>query len=162
MPRPLATLIAATFAAALTAPAAAQLTDRRDLALGGAYNIATAAVESCRAQNVTTIAVVVVDRAGEIMAALRDDNARPHAMETARRMAYTARTFGVATSEFFKELSSRPVRREQTTLPHITALPGGVPIKLGNDVIGGIGVAGSPKNEECANAGLEKVRQALQ
>ena len=48
-------------------------------------------------------------------------------------------------------------------LPNITSLDGGVPIKLGNDVIGGVGVAGSPgKDEQCANAGLDKVKAALQ
>ena len=48
-------------------------------------------------------------------------------------------------------------------LPNITSLDGGVPIKAGNDVIGGVGVAGSPgKDEQCANAGLEKVKAALE
>ena len=38
-----------------------------------------------------------------------------------------------------------------------------MPIKLGNDVIGGVGVAGSSgKDEQCANAGLEKVKAALE
>ena len=48
--------------------------------------------------------------------------------------------------------------------PPITQrLDGGVPIKLGNDVIGGVGVAGSPgKDEQCAIAGLDKVKAALQ
>jgi uncharacterized protein GlcG (DUF336 family) len=51
----------------------------------------------------------------------------------------------------------------EVLLPNITSLDGGVPIRLGNDVIGGAGVAGSPgKDEQCANAGLEKVNAALQ
>ena len=84
-------------------------------------------------------------------------------MEAARRKAYTARTFAVTTTEFSKEMPNRPSRVAQTLLPNVTALDGGVPIKLGNEVIGGVGVAGSPgKDEQCAIAGLEKVRQALQ
>jgi uncharacterized protein GlcG (DUF336 family) len=60
-------------------------------------------------------------------------------------------------------LPDRPSRRAQVLLPNITSLDGGVPIKLGNDVIGGVGVAGSPgKDEQCANAGLEKVKAVLQ
>ena len=44
----------------------------------------------------------------------------------------------------------QPVRREQTTLPSVIAINGGVPIKVGNEVIGGIGLSGSPgKDEEC-------------
>jgi uncharacterized protein GlcG (DUF336 family) len=55
------------------------------------------------------------------------------------------------------------VRREQTTLPSVIAIDGGVPIKAGPDVIGGIGLSGSPgKDEECVNAGLEKIKQQLQ
>ena len=60
-------------------------------------------------------------------------------------------------------MPTRPSRTAQTLLPNITALDGGVPIKLGNEVIAGVGVAGSPgKDEQCAKAGLEKVKQALQ
>jgi uncharacterized protein GlcG (DUF336 family) len=39
-----------------------------------------------------------------------------------------------------------------------------VPIKAGNDTIGGIGVSGAPggdKDEACANAGLAKIRDRL-
>ena len=105
---------------------------------------------------------VVVGRSGDTIIAASDDNARPHAMKAARRKAYTSRTFAITTTEFSKELPDRPARRAQVLLPNITSLDGGVPIKLGNDVIGGVGVAGSPgKDEECANAGLEKVKSAL-
>jgi uncharacterized protein GlcG (DUF336 family) len=45
----------------------------------------------------------------------------------------------------------------------VIAINGGVPIKVGNDTIGGVGLSGSPgKDEECVNAGLEKVKQYLQ
>jgi uncharacterized protein GlcG (DUF336 family) len=54
------------------------------------------------------------------------------------------------------------VRREQTTLPNVIAIPGGVPIKVGNEVIGGIGVSGSPGvDEPCVQAGLDKVADQL-
>jgi uncharacterized protein GlcG (DUF336 family) len=60
-------------------------------------------------------------------------------------------------------MKTRPVRREQTTLPSVIAINGGVPIKVGKDVIGGVGLSGSPgKDEQCVNAGLEKVKQYLQ
>jgi uncharacterized protein GlcG (DUF336 family) len=157
-------LIAITLTAALAAPAAAQqLVPRRDLSYALALGIASGAIDACKALGLTATAVVVVDRTGETIIAARDDNARPHAMEAARRKAYTARTFGVTTTEFSKEIPTRASRREQTLLPHVTALNGGVPIKLGNEVIGGVGVAGSPgKDEECASAGIEKVKAALQ
>jgi uncharacterized protein GlcG (DUF336 family) len=162
--RPLALVTAAALTATLALPASAQqLVQRRDLSYAMALAITTGAVEACKALGFHSSAVVVVDRAGETIVAARDDSARPHALEAARRKAYTARTFGVTTTEFSKEIPTRPSRREQTLLPNVSALNGGVPIKLGNEVIGGVGVAGSPgKDEECASAGLEKVRQALQ
>jgi len=59
-------------------------------------------------------------------------------------------------------MKTRPVRREQTTLPNVIAIDGGVPIKVGNDVIAGVGASGSPGvDEECVNAGLEKVKDLL-
>jgi len=163
MIRPFA-FVAVTLIASLASPASAQqLVQRRDLSYALALSIATGAIDACKALGFGTSAAVVVDRAGETIVAARDDNARPHAMEAARRKAYTSRTFAVPTTEFAKEIPTRPSRREQTMLPNVTALDGGVPIKLGNEVIGGVGVAGSPgKDEECAKAGLAKVQQALQ
>ena len=163
MPRPLAALLTVTALAALLAEgASAQLAQRRDLSYPMALAIATGAIDACKALGFNSAAAVVVDRAGDTMVALKDDNARPHAMEAARRKAYTARTFGITTTEFQKEIPARQSRRDQTLLPHVTGLNGGVPIKLGDEVIAGFGVAGSPgKDEECATAGLEKVKASL-
>ncbi len=164
MIRILTVSIAAVSLASFAAPAdAQQLVQRRDLSYAHALAIATGAVDACRVLGFTTSAVVVVDRGGDTMIAAKDDNARPHALEAARRKAYTARTFAVTTTEFGKEIPTRPSRTAQTLLPNVTSLDGGVPIKLGNEVIGGVGVAGSPgKDEQCASAGLEKVKAALQ
>ena len=60
-------------------------------------------------------------------------------------------------------METEPVRRQQTTLPHVIAIGGGVPIKVGNDVIGGVGLSGSPGvDEPCVNAGIDKVKDQLQ
>jgi uncharacterized protein GlcG (DUF336 family) len=84
-------------------------------------------------------------------------------MENARRKAYTARTFKMTSEEFSQRMEKEPVRRQQATLPGIIGIPGGVPIKVGDDVIGGVGLSGSPgKDEDCVKAGLDKVKQYLQ
>src|SRR5207302_3253115 len=101
----------------------------------------------CKARGYA-VAAVVVDRGGNTVVALRADNASVHTMENARRKAYTAMTFKMTTADFIKEMPTRPVRREQTTLPNVIAIDGGVPIKVGNDVIGGVGVSGSPGGAE--------------
>jgi uncharacterized protein GlcG (DUF336 family) len=85
-------------------------------------------------------------------------------MENARRKAYTAMTFKQTTAEYAKKLADpNSVAHQQITLPGIIAIPGGVPIKSGNDVIGGIGLSGSPGvDEDCVNVGMEKVKDQLQ
>jgi uncharacterized protein GlcG (DUF336 family) len=148
--------------ALIALPAQAQLITHRDLSYPMALSIATGALDACKARGYA-VSVAVVDRGGDTMVALRADEAGPHTMENARRKAYTARTFKMTTQQFLEEMKTRPVRREQTSLPGVIAINGGVPIKAGNDVIGGVGLSGSPGvDEECVHAGLEKVKQYLQ
>lgn len=149
-------------AVSMSNPAAAQLLQRKDLSLAVAMTIATGALDACKAMGYTA-SVVVVDRAGANVVALRGDGSGPHTVENARRKAYTANTFKMTTQKFIDDMKTRPVRREQTTLPSVIAINGGVPIKVGDDVIGGVGLSGSPgKDEECVNAGLEKAKSSLQ
>jgi uncharacterized protein GlcG (DUF336 family) len=141
--------------------ASAQLLQRKDLSYAIAKTIAETAVESCKAKGYA-VSAVVVDRGGDTIVALRADNTGPHTMENARRKAYTARTFRMTTEEFATRMTKEPVRREQTTLPNVIAIPGGVPIRVGDDVIGGVGVSGSPGvDEPCVQAGLDKVKDQL-
>jgi uncharacterized protein GlcG (DUF336 family) len=153
---------AATLALVLATPSSAQLLQHKDLSLPIALAIANGALETCKTMGYSA-SVVVVDRAGNTVVSLRGDGAGPHTVENARRKAYTANTFKMTTEAFLQEMKTRPVRREQTTLPNVIAINGGVPIKVGDDVLGGVGLSGSPgKDEECVNAGLEKVKQQLQ
>ena len=153
--------IAAGGLIALSAPVPAQLIVHKDLSYAIALTIAETALQDCKVRGYG-VSAVVVDRGGDTVVALRGDNAGLHTMENARRKAYTARTFRMTTEEFAKRVATEPVRREQTTLPGIIAIPGGVPIKVGNDVIGGVGVSGSPGvDEPCVMAGLEKVKDQL-
>src|ERR1700730_11057578 len=162
MPAPTARLALVALACAVAAPASAQLLQRKDLSYPIALTIAQAALDDCKARGYAT-SVVVVDRGGNTVVALRADNASAHTMENARRKAYTAMTFKMTTAEFIKDMATRPVRREQTTLPNVIAIDGGVPLKVGNDVIGGVGLSGSPGiDEQCVMAGVNKVKDQLQ
>ena len=144
-------------ACAVAAPASAQLLQRKELSYPIALTIAQAALDDCKARGYAT-SVVVVDRGGNTVVALRADNA-----SDARRKAYTAMTFKMTTAEFIKDMATRPVRREQTTLPNVIAIDGGVPLKVGDDVIGGVGLSGSPGvDEPCVMAGINKVKDQLQ
>jgi uncharacterized protein GlcG (DUF336 family) len=142
--------------------ARADLPVHHDLPYAVALTIAQATVESCAAKNYA-VSAVVVDRAGETILAIRGDNASPHTMENARRKAYTAMSFKLSTTEYAKRFAdNNPVVRQQVTLPNVIAIPGGLPIMAGNEVIGGVGASGSPGvDEPCVQAGLDKVVDQL-
>jgi uncharacterized protein GlcG (DUF336 family) len=153
--------IACLFAVPL--PAGAALIMHKDLSLDIAKTIAEGAIAACNAKGYGTSAVVV-DRDGDTIVAMRADTASPHTMENARRKAYTAMTFKQPTAEYAKKLlDPASVAHQQVTLPNVIAIPGGQPIKSGNDVIGGVGMSGSPGvDDECVSSGLEKVKDQLQ
>jgi uncharacterized protein GlcG (DUF336 family) len=146
--------------ALMALPAHAQLLTHKDLSLAIATTIAQAALEKCSAYG---IAVVVVDRAGDTFVAMRNDKAAPHTMENARRKAYTARTFRMPTRQYAeKYIENDPIVHQQVTLPNVIAIPGGLPIKVGDEVIGGAGVSGTPGiDETCVQAGFDKVADQL-
>ncbi len=158
------TALAAGIAAVcmLAAPAGAQLLEHKDVSYDLARTLAEGAIAACKEKGYATSAVVV-DRDGETLVAMRGDKTGPHTMENARRKAYTALTFKRTTTEFAKQWNDgNPVVRAQATLPNIIPNPGGVPIKVGDDVIGGIGVSGSPGvDEDCINVSLDKAKDQL-
>lgn len=146
----------------LAAPASAQLIDHKDLSLATALTIATTAADTCKAEG-NRVSVTVVGRDGQVIVVLRGDDASPHTVENSRRKAYTARTFRRTSGEFAKLVKDNPT----TGLVHlhgVIAAQGALPIKIGDDVIGAVGVSGSPggdKDEACAKAGLDKVADQL-
>jgi uncharacterized protein GlcG (DUF336 family) len=102
-----------------------------------------------------------------VRVALRGDGTGPHTFENSRRKAYTARTFRVSSAEFAKRLTDparAPNTQAQSTLPGVIALAGALPIMVGEEVIGAVGVSGAPggeRDEACAKAGIDKVADQL-
>ena len=144
------------------APVRAELPTHHDLPASVAVDMAQAAIGSSAAKGYPESAVVV-NTAGETIVAIRGDGSSPHTLENARRKAYTAMTFRVSTTEYAKRFADdNPVVRQQVTLPNVIAIPGGLPIKLGTEVIGGIGASGSPGvDEPCVQDGIDKVADQL-
>jgi uncharacterized protein GlcG (DUF336 family) len=150
-------------ASALAAPTGAAIIMRKDLSHDMALTAAEGALQACKAMGYATSAVVV-DRDGETLVAMRGDGASIHTLENARRKAYTANTFKQPTGDYAKKLQDpNSVAHQQVTLPNVIAIDGGLPIKIGNDVIGGIGISGSPGvDSQCSQAGLDKIKDELQ
>jgi len=132
------------------------------LSADAAHAMVMAALKECQKDGYR-VSAAVVDRGGNLLAFIRDPAAGPHTAESSRRKAFTAATFGM-TSAAFATLTSNPPAAGLKELTGVFALAGGVPIKAGNDVLGGIGVGGAPggeKDEACASAGLREVADQL-
>src|SRR5580704_16572034 len=138
------------------------LVTQRVLSLGMAKTIAEATISECKVKGFHT-AAVVVDRGGQVLVFLRDEQAAPQVGEMARRKAFTARMFRSTTLEFQKRTISDPTVAPQRDVADILALGGGVPIQIGNEIIGGVGSAGSNQDQDdaCAKAGVAKVADLL-
>jgi uncharacterized protein GlcG (DUF336 family) len=135
---------------------------QRNLSLGLAKTIAEATLAECKSRGYST-AAAVVDRAGQLLVLLRDEQATSQMAEMARRKAYTARMFRITTQEFQKRTQEDPARAAQRDLVDILALSGGVPIQVDTDTIGAVGSAGSTLevDDGCAKAGVAKVAHLL-
>jgi uncharacterized protein GlcG (DUF336 family) len=147
---------------AFAAPAAAQLTSHKDLSYAMTKAIAEGAVESCQAKGYH-VSVTVVGRDGGILAQIRGDGAAPHTMENSRRKAYTALTFASPSAQFAQQVAKDPGAAQRATLPGVIGIGGGLPIKIGEDTIGGVGISGSPggNDEPCSKAGIDRVASQL-
>jgi uncharacterized protein GlcG (DUF336 family) len=148
-------IIAAAIAAGL--PAQAQLITHKDLSAAMALTIAETALATCTA-NGYHVSVSVLGRNAEVIVQVRGDGASPHTMENSFRKAYTSRTFRVASGEIVRRLKDDP-NLFAIHLTNVIAAEGGLPLRVGDDVVGAVGVSGSPGGEKdaaCAQAGIDK------
>jgi uncharacterized protein GlcG (DUF336 family) len=145
----------------LSASAQAQLANEKNLTLAMAQAIANGAMESCKAMGYK-VSVAVIDRDGLPIVMLRGDGAGLHTPEGADRKAYTARTFRAPSAAFLKRMMDDQAAHASEEYTRVLALPGGLPIKVGDDVVGAVGVSGSPgKDDDCSQAGIDKVADQL-
>jgi uncharacterized protein GlcG (DUF336 family) len=158
----LKTFAGLTIATALSSTVFAQgLVTQKNVSLAMAQTIAQAALAQCESMGFK-VSVAVVDRSGQTIVMLRGDGAGLHTPEGAERKAYTARTFSQPSAEFVKRLSDRPDTVGSRQYTRVLALGGGLPIKAGNEVVGAVGISGSPgKDDVCSQAGIDKVADQL-
>ena len=152
---------AVTFALLLMSPSSGktQVLMERNVSLHMALTIAETALAQCGVRT----SVAVVDRAGRLRVFLQGDGASPHNLKLARRKAYTALTFQRTSAEW--AMRAETTLSGQRMLADVIPLAGGVPIKVGEDTIGGVGLSGAPmggaQEEACAKAGIAKVADQL-
>jgi uncharacterized protein GlcG (DUF336 family) len=135
----------------------------REVSVDMAQAMAQAALEHCR-KSKYKVSIAVVGRDGHLLAFLREDGAGQHTVELATRKAYTSRVFRQTSREFSQRLLDNPQSAGLRDTTGVMASIGGLPIKVGDEVIGGVGVSGAPggqNDEACAQAGLDKVADKL-
>lgn len=121
----------------------AQPRTEKTVSLAIANERAAAAVAECQAKGYADTATVV-DRAGQVKAVHRADGASPHTIDASRRKAYTAASMRNNTTTIMEVLQKNPGARNLGQIDGILLLGGGMPVRVGNEVIGAIGVGGAP------------------
>jgi uncharacterized protein GlcG (DUF336 family) len=164
MPSTKKCLAVAVLSVTLIGPGYAQTPQvEKNVSMKMALMIMDGVIEQCTKDGYK-VSIAIVDKGGNVAASLRGDGTNPHTMEFARLKAYTARTRGQTSLEF-KNLTDKAENAYLKQIPNVVAVGGGVPIKVGTEVIGAVGVSGAPggeKDEVCANAGIAKVAGSLQ
>jgi uncharacterized protein GlcG (DUF336 family) len=106
------------------------------------------------------INAAVVDRGGNLMAFLRMPGAFIHSIDISIDKAYTAASFGFPTRAWMGAIGHDDgMKFGFSNQPRLIVFGGGLPLRVGDDWIGGIGVSGASEaeDEECALAGLAAI-----
>jgi uncharacterized protein GlcG (DUF336 family) len=149
--------------------AAQGLVSERTISLEAAQEAARVALELCRKEG-HRVTVTVLDHAARTKVVLRDDGANPHSVQHSLNKAYTALTFGQPSADFGKRATSNPTGAGSLHLDKIATAGGGLPIRAGRDVVGSIGVSGSPgtpsapggaTDSRCGQAGIDQITKML-
>jgi uncharacterized protein GlcG (DUF336 family) len=128
-----------------------------------AVEAAQAAIAACKAQGYN-VTVTVADRLGAPKVVIVRDGPPGVGRESTRRKAYTAAVQRVSTADFTKRISNPGAFNPSVYDSDLATGAGGVPIKVGEDTVGGIAAAGAPggdKDEACAAAGVAKISDRL-
>ena len=144
-----------------TVSANAQLIAHKDLSVTTAVTIAQTAVQTCKAQGYN-VSAHVLGRSGEVLVAMRGDDTGPHTLENSMKKAWTARAQRAPSLNFANAVKANPTVGA-IHLSNMVPAQGGLPIMVGDDAIGAVGVSGAPggdKDEACAKAGIDKVAAA--
>ena len=153
-------------AAVLVAPlgaAAQELPTAPYLPLDLATKAADAALKACAAQG-HNFSVAIVARDGATKVLLKADDSGPHTVTSAQGKAFTSAALGRDTAGLAEFIASKPANdglRDMDARMVIQA--GGLPVKLGKALVGGIGVGGAPSGDldaGCATAGLKAIGAA--
>jgi glc operon protein GlcG len=122
-------------------PAEAQTVGVMTLDQAGAQTVLQSATKSAQQRNAPS-AIAVVDSSGDLLAFQRMDGVRPASADLAIQKARTAARLRRPTAEIEDNINQG---RTAFVTAGITALRGGMPVRVGGEVVGAVGVAGLSK-----------------
>ena len=154
------------FAQTPAPPAGLSMVAARGPSFALALEAAQTALDTCKARG-ASVSVSVVDSAGVLKVLLAADGAFAKGVVTSTGKAVTAKDFGMPISELAVKIGTDPVLAARVKAnPNYLVGKGGLPLKVGDTVIGGLGVGGvtsanTVTDEECALAGLDRIKARL-
>ncbi|MGH7799763.1 MAG: heme-binding protein [Thermodesulfobacteriota bacterium] len=147
-------MIITLFLLLMVTPSHAQVANKKSLTLEGAMTVIAAAVDYAKKNNAPGSAIAVVDDGGNLIAVERLDGTFAAGANISIGKARTAALFKKPT-KVFEDIIAKG-RTSMVALQDFTPLQGGVPIMLGGEIVGAIGVSGAAsaqQDEEVAVAG---------
>lgn len=136
---------------------------QRSISLDAAHELATETLQQCR-KGGFRVTVTVLDATGGTAVVLHDDGAGAHTVEHSLRKAHTAFVSRLPSGEYGKRVISNPAGASILQLKNMTLAEGGLPVQVGRELVGAVGVsgaAGGDKDAACAQAGIDKVARAM-
>lgn len=125
------------------------------LTLSAAQAMVAAAIAEAEALKVAQV-VAILDASGRLKTMGRMDGAPVVSIEVAQDKAYTA-LLGLPSGELFAAIErDASLRASMPSIPRITMIAGGFPIRVDGQLVGAIGVGGGTTEQDaaCARAGL--------
>ena len=120
--------------------------------------IATAALEAKKDK--LAVCITVVDRSGQTLAVLRNEQAGVHTISASYKKAYTANSQKRETAVIAQGIKDGSIPPDIRYLDeNMLMMDGGIPIYMNGIVVGGIGVGGAHGSEDVriAKAGLKAI-----
>lgn len=149
-----ATALLVSLFATVSLPASAQLADKKALTLDAAKKIAAAAEAEAK-KNSWNVVIAIVDDGGHLLYLQRMDGTQTGSIEVAIKKAQTAMSFKRPTKVFEDAIAGG--RNALIALHGALPIEGGVPVTVGGQIIGSIGVSGvkSTEDGQIAKAGAD-------
>jgi uncharacterized protein GlcG (DUF336 family) len=125
-----------------------------------AQTAAGAALDACTAEG-HNVTVAIVARSGITSILLRADGAGPHTVGSSTGKAFASASLGRDTAGLAEFIGGNPQNDGLRDMDdRLVIQAGGLPIKIGGALVGGIGVGGAPSGDmdaACARKGLDAI-----